>query len=337
MANKFDKSGYQFKKTYTNPFKKPQKVNFDVLSSRRGQITKIILIGVLLIWGYIAFYSQQFDLRYIKITGTEIINSDKIHNLINQQKSRFRFLILPQNNIFIFDKNKLADNLHKRFGLKALQIKKNILDRYLEVNLSERTAVMALVDNDGYYYMDRYGYLITEIQREDVNPEFAQVFNHLSTMPVQLGQQILSRKIVESMLAMIQELKSADVEIASFNIIESPQIELQITRPEPEPAVERETADFDPALAAEIEEEELQPEEIIEIKKIANPDYQYKELTVITRQGWKIYFGNQIFQENYNLSGQLTSLLTVLNEKLGKDYAGLEYIDSRFGSRVYYK
>jgi len=71
----------------------------------------------------------------------------------------------------------------------------------------------------------------------------------------------------------------------------------------------------------------------IDINSFRMPNRKSNEIKVVTEKGWQIYFNT-----NLNVETQLDKLVLIYEKKikeLGID--NLEYIDLRFGNRVFYK
>lgn len=356
------KNKYYFKKNYSNPFVDRKKGGFSAWFAARKQFFALIFLLIIIVaWIYIAFYKNFLDLKYVSVNGAEIIAKDQIISLVNDQKSKKILLIIPQKNIFLFSEKQLERELNNRFGLKKLDIKKNILDRSLEINLEERISAITYVINDQYYYLDLDGFAITNIAKEMVNKNFPIIFNQISSKSINLGQNTLPKILIDSIFKILDLTNNSSISIASFNIVESPQISIKTKLEEP-PNEENtntttKTSDEQATNAdnhlnkntnadlsntnKEIKDtnEPLgEPLEIIEIEKETNPNYSYEELTAVTKEGWKIYFGHQFFEDNRGLNNLINRLLIVIKEKISKArLRTLEYIDLRFGERVYYK
>ncbi len=156
---------YNTTKKYINPFfarKKRKKIK-----KAAANLTikyKLIIIGLLIILGcavWYLFYSPFFVIKIIEVNGQGGVNSDNIKNIAWQQINNKFFILWPQKNIFLFDKNKLTDELNKKYSFEMLIITKKLPDKLI-IDYKEKEYAFIWLENDKYYYSDIKGGIITE-------------------------------------------------------------------------------------------------------------------------------------------------------------------------------
>jgi len=101
------------------------------------------ILGVLVIFGFLVYLSHlsSLNINNVEITGNQILNTDDLKGVIEQQLAGKYLWLFPKTNIFFYPenaiKNKLLDNF-KRIKDLNLSVKNN---KTLEVSLTERKAL----------------------------------------------------------------------------------------------------------------------------------------------------------------------------------------------------
>lgn len=276
-----------FKKDFKNPF----------FHHKKSKKSFFILILILLILGGTLYFlnkSSYFQIKDIQIEGNETIPSPDLENIIFQQLTKKRFFIFSQSNIFFFSKSQAKKNILKKYLLEELKIKKK-LPKTLIINLKERKPAIIWVTGEKNYFIDFQGYIVREISlaqlktqpqeeiqifRSEINLGDSPIIYDLSSSSVQIGQQIISQKLINFVNQLTDLIKE--------------NITLGISHYQ----ISSQTA---------------------------------KEINLITIQGPKVYFSQELSLEN-----QINNLKVLLDQKI-PDPSKLEYIDLRFGERIFWK
>ncbi len=114
-------------------------------SWRRRMIFFWILFLVLVL-GYLLFFSPIFEIKEIKISGNRVISDEEIQGSLDNQ-----------NNIFLISESRLAKVLAKDFPrILLVEVNKNIIKRIINLKIIERKEAGIFCKKD-CYYIDKDG------------------------------------------------------------------------------------------------------------------------------------------------------------------------------------
>lgn len=253
----------------------------------------ILVIVILAIALRFLVNSPIFLIKNIEIYGTKTISKNEILNIYQDQLEKHRFFILPQNNIFFFDKDRLEKKIEDKYILQDLEISKKYLDTII-IELEETITSVVYLTRDQAYYLDLKGQVISEVKSFDESDnenraievlrnravaENLPVIYNEENIEVKIGDSVVASEVIEFIIELNEKLTEANIAIDYFQI---------------------------------------------------NPENN-KEVWAKTSVGYEIYFSRDL-----EIISQIQNLTVVLEEKI-KNPADLEYIDLRFGQKVFYK
>jgi cell division septal protein FtsQ len=281
---KFNYSG----KKYSNPFfrKKRKRVILPVLPRKFFRFQwnwrlKLITSAVLIIFAgsiWFFYFSSYFNIITIEVAGNKKIAADDIKNLAWRQAKENRLLILKQENLNAFNKNKLRETLNEHYYLENLSINKKLPGTII-ITIKEKEYSAVWYESDKYYYIDSNGNIFSEAD------------------PLQIKQQ--NYPLIENRKGARVEGRIVKVEDGDISYI------------------------------------------ILLFKEFKN---NYKNFKIdrfildsdINTVKMKILDGPEIyFNTKEDVNGQITKLMIIVNEKLKDDFINKEYIDLRYGDKVY--
>ena len=294
------KKDYQAKKL-ANPFfrKKERKPEGKALKA-----TKIILLFFILplfiIW--FLFLSPWLSISNIDILGTEIIESQEILNTLEKDLSEKKLGIFQRNNILIFNKQLAASHLQEEFNLAGIVMKKRFPNKII-IEISERPYAFIYKEQEDYYFSSSDNYLMAKI---DFNQEAREGSTELE------GQDI-------DWVSLTEEEKQKYFIIENKNttslINDSDKIKL--------------TSDYVNFILNLKRELEVYPE--LPLDKFIIADQYFNSVFVKIKEGPQIYFN-----VNKDIKVQLENLIIVKNDKIKDNFNKLEYIDLRYGDKIYF-
>ncbi len=284
-------------KKHSNPyFRKKKKRKIKNLVPDLSWRLKLFLAGLgalILISVWIFLFSPLFTVKHIEV----IIHSPKADSIpadlrlkeddirqivIEQTKSKF-LKIIPQSNLFLFNRSLLEEKLAAKFCFHNLNISKKPLHRII-VSLDEMEYAIVWQEGDKYYYADVDGKIITQANPLEIkHRQYPLVDN-------QGGSKIVDNSITD--------FPYIDFVAEMFSKAKKTLDQLNIER-------------F-------IIEGEL------------------NTIKMAIENGPVIYF-NTTNVDGYLIDKQLNKLKIVIQEKLKQDFLQKEYIDLRYGDRVYYR
>ncbi len=213
--NKIDRSP-DTEPTYKNPLY--AKANWQsYVISHLGSIGWLSLLTLLLIL-YVIFYSPLFSIYTIKIDGTNPTTAKIIgEQFISWQMSQRKWFIFRQNNLLLFSKSWLNDNLESKYSLSDVSIKKKLLHT-LEVTIHMKAPVLVWVTSDAYYYVDETGSLSTQVSNPEATASLPRIFDDSNEAPPQNGAIITPDKItfITSLTSQLSQLTG--ISIQSYSV-----------------------------------------------------------------------------------------------------------------------
>ncbi len=288
----------------------------------------IVLFAVVGAWLYLLFYSPWFSVSAVEVSGPRPDLNNKIKDAVQREMSGKRHRVLPQNNIFLFALTD-APGISRSLGLAGVYYSKNFFDRAVFVNYEGRQPVAILSLPEGQFRIDYQGEQIDSADVSNLDPNLPIIFADQDSVDAGM--------INGTTLSAIRKIKSEtdelSLKVVSYKIQPPPEIPIkeQEEMPVPEaPAASKNesTKTIGSKAMKEVKEEPMTDEKL----------ESTKELVLTTTFGWRIYLGGEIFRNLSGLDQQLYNLKVFSKEKFKKiNPRQMQYIDLRFGDRVYYK
>jgi len=141
---------------------------------QKTAINKILffLLGIIILFVVSIYFSRlnAVNINNIEITGNQIVETNAIKDVVNQQITGKYFFFFPKTNIFFYPGNNIKNALQNKFKILQdinLSIKNN---HTLEVSLSERKGLYTWCGNTPpasgvvatCYFMDENGYIFDQ-------------------------------------------------------------------------------------------------------------------------------------------------------------------------------
>ncbi|MFH2136057.1 MAG: hypothetical protein ABII19_00265 [Patescibacteria group bacterium] len=198
------------KKSYINPFFGGGKKGtgfrkyFGRKRGWRGKLLALLFLSVISGLGYFIFFSPYFSIKKIEISGLEKINYDEMRAMVDDQIASRRFFIFSQDNIFIFDEEKLQELLNEEYSLEFLKIGKS-LPGIIKISLEEKKPAIIWKTAGKFYLVGWDGAIIREISETGVSEylgnqpgaKMAEVFDERNSV-VQVKENILTTEEVRT-------------------------------------------------------------------------------------------------------------------------------------------
>ncbi len=278
ILNKLKKFDYSRKKLENPFFRRKEKINKTNGLKIKIISTLIILLICVIFWGL--YFSTFLKITEISIAGAGRVSNEVIYEFAEEQVRAKKFFILPQKNLFLFDRKKFSELLLQKYRFENVSVAKKWPHK-LEITIKEKPFVCVWNEKDKYYYADIDGFILEEINSWDVKKKKIPLIRNeseqkISNYEIQVDKEYL--KYAQELFEKISD-KSFGINTEKFIIDEDA--------------------------------------DTIKIK---------------TEEGIKISFSTK-----RNFNEQIEKLLVVKREKLKDDFNNKEYIDLRFGDKVYYK
>ncbi|MCD4705420.1 FtsQ-type POTRA domain-containing protein, partial [bacterium] len=125
--------------------------------------TKVILafvLFVLIYFTYFFLFSEYFIIKTITVEGNQEISVDEINNITNDLLNKRRFLFFKNSNYFLFNIEKLEEELLNNYYLDNLEIEKRDYSS-LFIKLKERPSKLIYQVGNRNYLVDKDGLILS--------------------------------------------------------------------------------------------------------------------------------------------------------------------------------
>lgn len=288
------------RKSFSNPLFEPAR--HGEAGRRRWRSRLLFTIGFLAVGGWVWFiaFSPAFRVTDIQVNGTDRIPSWEIQDAVMETLGERRWLVFPKASILIVSEENLVASLQERFVLESLTITKKP-PHTLVIDLSERISAVLVQLPDGSQAMIDLQGTVTRLYKAE---EALDVVPRLGpTIDEQLGR-------ARAQYPVLFDDKNETLELRE-----------QAVRPQTVQAVIDLPKLFDARFGRA---------PYLSETRIDGAGAQ--TLRAVTSEGWAIYL-----DASGDIGEQLNNAQTILKTKVGSDRKNLDYIDVRFGDKIFFK
>jgi hypothetical protein len=286
------------RKAFANPLFRPARE--DGRSRWRGRLTALAVLGALGGWIWFVGFSPTFRIDEIEIRGNETIPKWEIRDAVTDALKGRRWLFMPKSSLLVVSEAELADALAERYVLETVTVSKRP-PRTLVVELKERVSAVLLQMPDGRQGLVDLQGTVTRLYRPEEAIEAVR----------KLGPTLGEREGAPRPTYPV--------------IIDERDERLELREEALKPNVVQAAIDL-PGLFEERFGRSPYYEDVRIDGKAA------VTLRVRASEGWSIYL-----DAGQDLREQLMNAEIVLRTKVGAERAQLDYIDVRFGEKVFFK
>ena len=345
------KKDYQSKKLANPFFRKKEKKPEGLFLKRFKLISLLILFGAL-IWFFI--FSSWWKINVIEVKGLERLNSELVKTELEPLFEVNSLLVFSQRNIFIFNKKIAAEKIKEEFNLADITIKKR-WPRKLIIQVDERPYSFIYYEKDKYYFSSADSYLMAEITFQENKPESIDLVTEIGTasaLEIENGELVVISETEREELATSSlglENRDLDEEVFSQegNGVERGGNGLELINIGPDEKekyfiIENKNKDSLIRSDKKIRLSESYLSFIFDLNRELKLYNFELDRFIIADQYYnsvfaKILNGPQIyFNVNNSINDQLDNLMLVKNNKIKDNFNMLEYIDLRYGDRIYF-
>ncbi len=210
-------------KTYHNPFfsksKKQSPLQRRFYISRNIKI--IAAVCFLAIIGGLSylFTAGYFSITDIVITGEGRVDQDAVRQIASAQLQEKIYWIIPQDNIFLFNRNKLSARLKDQYAFNSLDIEKR-LPHTLSIAYNGKDYAFILEEGGGMYFTDNTGYVISEANLLEIGNKDYPIIQNNSNSRIMDNRSSLPAAVFDYVDKLFREFKTAfaDIKIERFVI-----------------------------------------------------------------------------------------------------------------------
>ncbi len=338
------KKDYQAKKL-NNPFFRKKEKKVEKSSVKKFKIFSLILLMLFLVWFFLM--SSWWNISKIEVSGVERIGADLIKDdiqlILNDSTALFSI-----NNIFIFNKKTIAGILADDYNFSNVSIKKRMPNRII-IEVIERPYSYIYSENGEYYFSSAENVIMGKINFVDNAPTElelidADTISDVESLPVvytneEKGDGVADMQLNDSEGDDNFSLEEGSVELQNgrdyiiatedeknkYFIIENKN-STSLIRPSNQIRLSDKYMEFITSLEKELEKQAELP-----LDRFIIADQYFNSVFAVIVNGPQIYFN-----VNREVSDQVEHLLLVKNQKMKDKFFDLEYIDLRYGDRIYY-
>ncbi len=255
----------------------------------------LILGGIV----YFLFFSQYFQIKEVKISGTKTISEEFLRKGINAELSKKIYFFASQDNLFLFSSGKIKKTFLKEFPkIRKVSIKRGT-PSFLEIRIEEREMVAIWCNSASESQIDSTNSPPVDSASLPQNCFFIDgdgvIFENAPIIQGNLIFKINDKRNLEN-IGLGNRMLEAGFVKRLFEVKKNLEENLNISFPE-----------------------------------FAIPDINVFEAK--SSLGWKIISN---FSSDLD-SAQMQALKKILDEMKPEEKESLEYFDLRIGGRIYYK
>lgn len=300
---------FTWRKTSPNPFRHTE------ISFRK----KLYLFATFFaIFGTLgmAFFHPFFQIQKISVTGFQRIDESEFKSSVQGIMDYKKFFLLPGRSFFLVDVNEIHDILENKYPLQTIIVKKEFPNS-LSILLEEKISTVIYDNSRQYSYIGLDGKLV-ETLRNVGEEEWREVKEFVSSTNPD-GVEIREEKVMERYHVPADSAVKA--QMGDYPIVyDKRNREININ----ESALE-------PSTVASIIEwfNFLQRKAQVPFAYMIIEN-EFRDATIRTGEGWLLRV-----KLKDDLQNQFSSLDYILREKV--DRSQLQYIDLRYGNKVYWQ
>ncbi|KKQ41190.1 MAG: Cell division protein DivIB [Candidatus Magasanikbacteria bacterium GW2011_GWA2_37_8] len=288
------------------------------VASIRKIITTIVLTALFIGWIILILFLPYFRIQKINYDGLKIIKQAELDIWFNDKL--FSGKIIPWNNYFLVSTNNLTNKAISHFGLEAIEIRK-IFPHELKIVIKEKISSVIYDNGQNYYLLDNNGYSIKYLGVVG-DDEFKTIpINTTTVSSTTKTKNVVSSTFSNTTTTEKIHLPNFSRLVKDFGdfpiIFDKRKINISENILVIEPEIIQTALDW---------QRETEKQGIGRVKYFVL-DNPAAGLTVYTYKPWVVYIN--IYKP---VNGQIDNLklITITNQPK-------EYIDVRYGERVYWK
>jgi len=202
-----------------------------VKPKRKWWRNKFLLEGILVFFVigiifYTLFFYQALQIKEIKVAGTKRIAAKDIQQYIAFLSQR-NILKIKTQSILLFQSKKIQESLLRDFPqIAKVNIKRTFPD-IVEVLIEERNPV-AIWCKEECFFIDKEGIIFEKTDKSLIN-EFLLLQDAARQAAPHLGEQVISKELLDKIFAIKTELKNIQVESREVVLVSEERINIKTT------------------------------------------------------------------------------------------------------------
>lgn len=207
---------YRKKSVFIKPkSKRPHQYLYEQAQKLRQRVLIYSLLVALFFLGYLLFYSNVFKIENIILEGSKDFSQTEANELVAKILDSYRWLILPQNNYFLFGKSHFNKEFQEKYPFSELSIKKSFPST-LNIEIRQGINQSVWIANEQLFLIDHEGVVVRRLPFSDLSSVKIPLIYDLSNTKIEIGETALELET----LKLVQDLQQ------NFNSYNLPKIEL---------------------------------------------------------------------------------------------------------------
>ncbi|PIZ98651.1 MAG: hypothetical protein COX77_03940 [Candidatus Komeilibacteria bacterium CG_4_10_14_0_2_um_filter_37_10] len=165
---------------------------------------------------YFVFYSNLWNIRYLKITDSSITDTIPIENTIWYKLQGHYYLLVSKSNYWFIQTSLLNQQLLEQYPYLNIVIEKKF-PRTMIVNISPKNSKIIWQKGDIYYLVDNEGQLIHELRTNTIKRDNFVIIEDRINNSVQLGARLLKIEDLNGIMSVVAEFKEMNFTNLQFN------------------------------------------------------------------------------------------------------------------------
>jgi len=155
---------------YRKSFKKSKRSNPYFRPSARRRLPAKLIANIaffLIVFTFFAalMFGSWMKIDSIKVTGVSENMSKQAQDYTTELLSKNKFLIFSRSHRWLYDPEKLTDELTEKYNLNSVNITKT--KKHLDIEITERISTFYIKQNDEIFALDAQGNVINKIDDID--------------------------------------------------------------------------------------------------------------------------------------------------------------------------
>jgi hypothetical protein len=296
----------------TSPRRPPSKFSKKIIKSLALIVCMFVGIGVLV-------YIPYFRIKKITTQGFKNVSKSEFETFVKTFLPTDVSVLIPKNNYFVLNTQKIEEEAIKKFSLSSVKIKKKFPDT-LSIEIEERGSKAIVFTGNNYYLIDETGTVTQKILRM-INPHQTTQNKTTSSLTLASASNVIPTISSTPTTKSIPDASELGKEYSGLPIIFYPTEGDLI-----------DTEKTSHILSTTVISSIISWKDILEKNKIAPVKYFLVNIPkagmeIHTSLPWKIHVDPEANQDT-----QFESLKAIV-----KNFTPQEYADVRYEGRVYWK
>lgn len=156
------------------------------------------ILFLILALSYLLFFSPVFEIKEIKVSGNQAIDSENIQSSLDDFLYKKTLIFFDRNNIFLATSNKLRETLIKDFPrILFIEVNKSIFKKTIDLEITERKGAGIFCKNE-CYYIDKYGVIFEEAPQ--TSGTLILLIKDHSERDIEMGMEVIEKEFMAELI-----------------------------------------------------------------------------------------------------------------------------------------